>query len=159
MLLRIGREYGVTAVRVPDEPLWFAARGGHGFRAANTALLAPWIALMKRRLRLAQVPYNDRIFGVAASGAMDEAKLLAILERLPEGVTEIYLHPATESGSAIAASMSTYAHARRAGRAVELRASRAANRRCRDRPRRLRGCAARAPPARGVTFACRQEPV
>ncbi len=111
MLLRIGREYGVTAVRVPDEPLWFAARGGHGFRAANTVLLAPWIALMKRRLRLAQVPYNDRIFGVAASGAMDEAKLLAILERLPEGVTEIYLHPATESGSAIAASMSTYAHA------------------------------------------------
>jgi chitin disaccharide deacetylase len=111
MLLRIGREYGVTAVRVPDEPLWFAARGGHGLSAANAALLAPWIALMKRRLRLAQVPYNDRIFGVAASGAMDEAKLLAILERLPEGVTEIYLHPATESGSAIAPSMSTYAHA------------------------------------------------
>jgi hypothetical protein len=42
---------------------------------------------------------------------MDEAKLLAILERLPPGVTEIYLHPATESGSTIAASMSTYRHA------------------------------------------------
>ena len=41
MLLRIGREYGVTAVRVPDEPLWFAARRGHGLSAANTALLAP----------------------------------------------------------------------------------------------------------------------
>jgi len=110
MLLRIGREYGVTAVRVPDEPLWFAARDGHR-SGANAALLAPWIALMKRRLRMAQVPYNDRIFGVAASGAMDEAKLLAILERLPPGVTEIYLHPATQSGSEIASSMSKYRHA------------------------------------------------
>jgi hopanoid biosynthesis associated protein HpnK len=111
MLLRIGREYGVTAVRVPDEPLWFAAQSGHWFAGANAALLAPWIALMKHRLRMAQVLHNDRIFGVAASGAMDEAKLLAILERLPPGVTEIYLHPATESGSTIASSMSTYRHA------------------------------------------------
>ena len=110
MLLRIGREYGLTAVRVPDEPLWFAARGGR-FSHANAALLAPWIALMKRRLRRAQVPYNDRVFGVAASGAMDEAKLLEIIDRLPPGVTEIYLHPATLSGSAIASSMSQYRHA------------------------------------------------
>jgi chitin disaccharide deacetylase len=110
MLLRIGREYGVTAVRVPDEPLWFAARG-HRLAGANAALLAPWIALMKRRLRTAQVPYNDRVFGVAASGAMDEAKLLEIIGRLPSGVTEIYLHPAIESGSAIASSMSKYRHA------------------------------------------------
>jgi chitin disaccharide deacetylase len=111
MLLRIGRDYGVSAVRVPDEPLWFAARSGNWFSGANAALLAPWIVLMKRRLRVAQVLHNDRIFGVAASGAMDEAKLLAILARLPPGVTEIYLHPATESGPAIASSMSKYRHA------------------------------------------------
>jgi hopanoid biosynthesis associated protein HpnK len=111
MLLRIGRDYGVSAVRVPDEPLWFAARSGNWFSGASAALLAPWIALMKRRLRVAQVLHNDRIFGVAASGAMDEAKLLAILARLPPGVTEIYLHPATESGCAIASSMSKYRHA------------------------------------------------
>ncbi len=42
---------------------------------------------------------------------MDETKLLAILERLPPGVTEIYLHPATQSGSEIASSMSKYRHA------------------------------------------------
>jgi hypothetical protein len=29
---------------------------------------------------------------------------------LPAGVTEIYLHPATESGAAIAASMGAYRH-------------------------------------------------
>jgi len=111
MLLRIGREFGATAVRVPDEPLWFAARGGNWFSGVNAALLAPWIALMKRRLLAAHVMHNDRIFGVAASGAMDEARLLAILARLPLGITEIYLHPAVLSGSAVAASMSRYRHA------------------------------------------------
>ncbi len=111
MLLRIGREYGMPAVRVPDEPLWFAARSGNWLSSANAAMLAPWIALMKRRLRMAQMPHNDRLFGIAASGAMDEATLLAILARLPPGITEIYLHPAVRSGSAIAASMSGYRHA------------------------------------------------
>src|SRR5271165_96386 len=110
MLLNIGRDFGAPAVRVPDEPLWFAARGGW-LPGVNAVLLKPWLALMKRRLRRENVPHNDRIFGVAASGAMDETKLLAILARLPPGVTEIYLHPAVESGSAIAASMSGYRHA------------------------------------------------
>jgi chitin disaccharide deacetylase len=111
MLLRIGREYGVSAVRVPDEPLWFAARGGRWTPWIGGALLTPWNALMKRRLRAAGMPHNDSLFGVAASGAMDEKTLLAILARLPPGITEIYLHPATVSGSAIAASMSGYRHA------------------------------------------------
>ena len=99
MLLRIGREFAVPAVRVPDEPLWFAAGSGNWLAGANAVLLAPWIALMKRRLRAAHMPHNDRLFGVAASGVMDEAKLLTILERLPPGITEIYLHPAVQSGS------------------------------------------------------------
>lgn len=111
MLLRIGRDYGVSAVRVPDEPLWFAARGGRRLPWIGAALLVPWNALMRRRLRAAGMPHNDHLFGVAASGAMDEQTLLEVLARLPPGVTEIYLHPATMSGDAIAASMSGYRHA------------------------------------------------
>ncbi len=111
MLVRIGREFGVSAIRVPDEPLWFAARGGAWQAGINAVLLTPWLALMKRRLRRAGMLHNDNIFGIAASGAMDEAKLLAVLERLPAGVTEIYLHPATASGRVIDSSMSGYAHA------------------------------------------------
>ena len=92
-------------------PLWFAARGGAWFSGFGAVLLTPWIGLMKRRLRTARVLYNDHIFGVAASGAMDEEKMLAIVARLPPGITEIYLHPATESGHAIAGSMNKYRHA------------------------------------------------
>jgi predicted glycoside hydrolase/deacetylase ChbG (UPF0249 family) len=111
MLLRIGSEYGVPAVRVPDEPLWFAARGGRWIPWMSAAMLAPWNAMMKRRLRAARMLHNDCIFGVAASGAMDEETVLAVLARLPAGITEIYLHPATLSGSAIAPSMNGYRHA------------------------------------------------
>jgi len=111
ILLRVGREFGAPAVRVPDEPVWFAARTGNWAAGANAVLLKPWIGLMKHRLRAAHILHNDRIFGVAASGAMDEEKFLAVLARLPPGITEIYLHPALRSGPAIAGSMSAYRHA------------------------------------------------
>lgn len=111
MLLRIGRDYGVSAVRVPDEPLWFAALGNAWHAGAGTAALKPWIALMKRRLDAAGVLHNDAIFGVASSGAMTEEKLLQIMARLPAGITEIYLHPAAAVGHAITPSMSHYRHA------------------------------------------------
>jgi hopanoid biosynthesis associated protein HpnK len=111
ILLEVGRDYGMPAMRVPDEPFWFAARSAGVLPGLAQTLLSPWIALMKHRLRRARIFHNDRIFGIAGSGAMDEAGLLAILARLPPGVTEIYLHPATQSGSAITASMSQYRHA------------------------------------------------
>jgi hopanoid biosynthesis associated protein HpnK len=112
MLLCIGRDYGIPAVRVPDEPLWFSARGGaRVWGPTSRTLLAPWVARMRRRLRAAGVAYNDHIFGIACSGAMDAPRLLEILQRLPLGATEIYLHPATLSGRAICDSMSGYRHA------------------------------------------------
>jgi chitin disaccharide deacetylase len=111
VLLKVGREYGMQAMRVPDEPFWFAARSAGGLQGIVQAALSPWIAMMKLRLRRARIFHNDRVFGIAGSGAMDQAALLAILGRLPSGVSEIYLHPATESGAQIAASMSRYRHA------------------------------------------------
>jgi chitin disaccharide deacetylase len=111
ILLEVGRDYGMPAVRVPDEPFWFAARSSGVLPGLAQVLLSPWIALMKHRLHRARIFHNDRIFGIAGSGAMDEAGLLAILARLPPGVSEIYLHPATQSGSVITASMSQYRHA------------------------------------------------
>ena len=103
LLLRVGRDCGLSAVRIPDEPLWCAPVTG--------CFLKPWIALMRRRLRAAGLMYNDTVFGLGASGAMTETKLLTIIARLPPGVTEIYLHPATKSGGAIGSSMSGYRHA------------------------------------------------
>jgi len=99
LALRLGREFGLRAVRVPAEP-----------GLTTTRLLSPWLALMRARLRRAGMACNDQLFGLAHSGAMDEARLLQVLAALPPGVTEIYLHPASVSGAAITASMSDYRH-------------------------------------------------
>jgi hopanoid biosynthesis associated protein HpnK len=111
ILIRVAREFGARAMRVPDEPFWFAARSGHWTAAAAGTLLAPWLMLMRHRLRAAGIFHNDWVFGIANSGSMDEEQLLAVLGRLPRGVTEIYLHPATTSGAAVAPSMHAYRHA------------------------------------------------
>jgi hopanoid biosynthesis associated protein HpnK len=99
LALRIGRDFGLRAVRVPAEPA-----------SGMTRLLMPWFGLMRYRLRRAGMECNDQIFGVAHSGAMDEARLLQILAALPAGVTEIYLHPGTLSGTAISPAMTGYRH-------------------------------------------------
>lgn len=111
ILLRVGGEFGVCAVRIPAEPLWFAHHAGQLRGATETLLLRPWVAQMKHRVRSAGLFHNDRIFGIAASGKMDEEHLLAILERLPEGVSEIYSHPAALATALITPAMRTYRHA------------------------------------------------
>ncbi|WP_295996498.1 hopanoid biosynthesis-associated protein HpnK [Rugamonas sp.] len=98
LILTIGRDYGLRAMRLPLEanaPFW----------------LRPWLLLTRRRLRAAGIAHNDHVVGIAASGAMDEAALLAALPALAAGVTEIYLHPGLASGAAVAASMDGYRHA------------------------------------------------
>jgi chitin disaccharide deacetylase len=111
ILIRNAREFGARAMRIPDEPFWFAARGKRWGAAAGGTLLTPWLMLMRHRLRVAGIFHNDWVFGIAKSGSMDEEQLLAILARLPRGVTEIYLHPAVDSGAAVAPSMHAYRHA------------------------------------------------
>ncbi len=75
----MAREFGARAMRVPDEPFWFAARAKRWDAAAGAMLLTPWLMLMKHRLRVAGIFHNDCVFGIAKSGSMDEAELLAIL--------------------------------------------------------------------------------
>jgi hopanoid biosynthesis associated protein HpnK len=101
--LRVARDYDCPPVRATIEPLWFALRQGPAASVA-AASLRPWASLMRRRLRRAGVPHNDSLFGIAASGAMQEDKVLQILAKLPPGVTEIYLHPARITGSGVASS-------------------------------------------------------
>jgi chitin disaccharide deacetylase len=108
MIVRIGREFGMSAVRVPYEPLWFS--GGGAGAVASAAFLTPWVALMKARLRAGGISYNDRVFGIASTGRLDETVLLDILARLPAGVSEIYLHPATHSAAPITSTMAHYQH-------------------------------------------------
>lgn len=110
LMLRIGDDFGLRAVRLPAEPP--AAPGDATARARAARLaLQPWLGLLRRRLDRARLLHNDWLIGIRHSGAMDETALLAALARLPPGATEICLHPATQSGALIAPSMHGYRHA------------------------------------------------
>ncbi len=98
LILKIGREYNLRAVRVPYEPFlysWLACGDSFFSCLWPRIFLAPWVRLMKARLRRADVQSNDYVFGMNASGRMQEDYILRLLACLPEGVSEIYFHPAT----------------------------------------------------------------
>lgn len=53
------------------------------------------MGLLRSRLRRARIKHNDFVFGLSDSGRMDEGLVLRQLDGLPEGVSEMYFHPAT----------------------------------------------------------------
>lgn len=81
-ILRIGPRFGMKAMRTPVEP--------------GTALAMRWWAmLLGERARAKGLTVNDRVVGLAWSGAFDAARMRQAVADLGEGLTEIYCHPAT----------------------------------------------------------------
>ncbi len=93
-ILRVGKRYGLRAMRVPLEPHGVLRKAEPGVNLAP-AFTAPWAMIARARLRAAGMRVPDSVFGLAWSGAMTSARLLGLIENLPEGLSEIYLHPAT----------------------------------------------------------------
>jgi hopanoid biosynthesis associated protein HpnK len=109
LILEIGRDYGIKAMRVPAEPA-VALRRAFPTERAPLPLYRPWVERLRRRLRRAGLAVNDHVFGIAWSGNMVEDRVLRLLPCLPDGVSEIYFHPAIECRPALAAAMPGYHH-------------------------------------------------
>jgi len=101
-LLRLAPEFGIKAVRVPFEPRDAAVRAGGRQRSwlGIGSIEARRALALKRRLDAAGIAHNDWIFGLADSGAMVSTRMQRYLELLPEGASELYVHPATRRPSA-----------------------------------------------------------
>jgi hopanoid biosynthesis associated protein HpnK len=111
IVLRVARDYGRPPMRIPWEPFgpsWRAAHDRAGLRFANAFLLAPWLALMKLRLRMAGFSHNDRVLGLSDVGAMTRERVLQLLSQLRPGVTEIFFHAATRRWPEIAPDLAGY---------------------------------------------------
>ncbi len=94
-ILRVGKRYGLRAIRVPLEPQDILLKVEPGARIASAFVTAPWAIMSRARFRAAGLCVPDSVFGLAWSGAMTPARVLGLMENLPDGLTEIYLHPAT----------------------------------------------------------------
>ena len=113
LMLKVGKEYGLKAVRLPKEPPLRSWRtGGHSLfsRLGSSVFLAPWLFMMRRVLQREGIKCNDYLFGMTDSGAMTEGTLQKILRNLPVGITEICCHPATRRSPEIDRTMPRYRH-------------------------------------------------
>jgi chitin disaccharide deacetylase len=110
LIIEIGRHFGLKAVRVPYEPVRVLRRAFPG-EHYPTPLYGYWIKALRLRLQRAGLRVNDHVFGLAWSGGMVEEQVLRLIPHLPEGVSEIYFHPATGSNPALAVAMPGYRHA------------------------------------------------
>jgi chitin disaccharide deacetylase len=110
LIIEIGQDFGLKAVRVPYEPAPVLRRAFPG-EHYPTPLFGFWIKALRRRLLRAGLHINDHVFGLAWSGGMVEERILRLIAYLPEGVSELYFHPATESSASLAAAMPGYRHA------------------------------------------------
>jgi hopanoid biosynthesis associated protein HpnK len=97
-VLEFAPRFGRPPVRIPFEPFMpsFKASGNRAFgRLLSSLFYFAQTQRMRRSLREAQVPSNDRVFGLNDSGALTETLFLGLIDQLPGGVSEIYCHPAT----------------------------------------------------------------
>lgn len=99
LLIEMAGEYGVKAVRVPNEPVmpsWRAAgRKGLVARTLTATAHAPLWGSLRSRLKHANIGVNDWFFGLNDGGHMVADQMVRTIANLPNGVSEIGLHPAS----------------------------------------------------------------
>jgi hopanoid biosynthesis associated protein HpnK len=102
LIVKQAAAHGVKGARAPLEPQGVLARIEPHRAPGVVALTAPFARALRGRFRRAGIAAPDSVFGLAWSGAMTASRLGGLLENLPDGLTEIYTHPATGpySGSA-----------------------------------------------------------
>lgn len=102
-MIATGRDHGMRAVRLPAEPSRLTGAIDPAAPRFLPAVVRPWTAMLGRKLRAAGMMVPDQVFGLAWTGAMTGERIAAVVDRLPEGLTEIYTHPATAGAFAGAA--------------------------------------------------------
>jgi len=105
MAIEMGLAQGLKGLRVPYEPFGFSreasrglrVRAGMGTRLVHAFGHWPLAAEMRRQAIRARLAMNDRFFGKNDAGAIDAPLLAQMIQALPEGTTELGLHPASST--------------------------------------------------------------
>ncbi len=95
LLLQIGPDHGMRSLRLPLEPWQLGLQLGRGLGKLQPLLLSPIVRTMARRIERQGLHHNDYLFGLSATGQMTAEVLLMAIPQLPDGLGEIYFHPAT----------------------------------------------------------------
>jgi len=99
LIIKIGKEFGITAIRIPNEPPLDSITGDAKdklLRKFRFLFLKPFVSRMKKLCETNNIKHNEIIYGLNDSGHMSIDTLIRIIPHIDDGVTEIYSHPATE---------------------------------------------------------------
>ncbi len=94
LLFEIGSRYRMCSMRVPFEPDAVLAQAEPGARRNTAWFSNAWASRLKGQAASRGLRAPDQVFGIAWSGAMSETRLSGLLRYLPDGSSEIYVHPA-----------------------------------------------------------------
>lgn len=97
IVLDIAASHGIKALRIPAEPLLFT--GGYPFTAGRMigrTGLSSLARLARRKAKKRGIAVPDHFFGMLAGGNMKEEYLHSIIAGLPDGTSEIMVHPGAD---------------------------------------------------------------
>ncbi len=98
VVLSLAKKYGFTKMRLPAEPYLFT--GGYPTSAGRYVAkcgLTSCARMAKSAIRRAGIVTPDSFFGMLAGGHLFTPYFLAILRALPDGVSEIMVHPGKDN--------------------------------------------------------------
>jgi hopanoid biosynthesis associated protein HpnK len=95
LIVNIGKKHRVRGARVPLEPQDVLGKIEPHKPSGVVALATLFARALRGRFAKAGIAVPDAVFGLAWSGAMTATRLAGLIEHLPEGLSEIYTHPAT----------------------------------------------------------------
>jgi hopanoid biosynthesis associated protein HpnK len=113
IFVRVARQFGASAIRVPYEPLVASVRASPTSVVARFcvwAVMGAWATWARRRLVAEGFRVNDHVFGIFDCGSMKLERMLGVLRNLPPGSNEIHVHPATRRCPEIERATPSYEH-------------------------------------------------
>ena len=101
IVVELAQEYKVPCIRLPAEPV-FTTLAVSRDRLVGKLIEAMIFRTLSRRTRRMAVERGirstDRLFGLHQTHHITEDYVLGVMDRLPDGLTEIYFHPAMDIG-------------------------------------------------------------
>ena len=92
--IELAKKFRIKAVRIPSEPYFFL--GGFPFSTSRIVArtgLTCLARIARRKIIERGLIAPNHFFGMLAGGNMQEEFLLQIINKLPEGISEIMMHP------------------------------------------------------------------
>ena len=99
ILMQEAAELGIERVRLTVDPFWLNLRlasGRVGYRLTHALVFSSLSARARPVLRRRGFLHTGAVFGLLQNALVDEAYVLKLLPRLPDGDSELYSHPSLD---------------------------------------------------------------